>query len=69
MVTKRDKTLVALLMLNATMDAITTSAHLTEVASRPVVAVFGLISAGLSAATGVYVVWSRDPQPNDYNPR
>jgi hypothetical protein len=68
-VTRRDKTLVLLLMANASMDAIVTSVHLSEVASRPVVAIFGLISAGLSAATGVYVVWSRDPYPNDYNPR
>lgn len=64
MVTHRDRMLLILLMCNATVDAVTTSAHLSEVASRPVVAAFGLVSAGLSAATGVYVVWSKDPPPN-----
>lgn len=61
MVTRRDATLLVLLMCNAALDAMTTSAHLSEVASKPVVATLGLVSSGLSAATGVYVVWSKEP--------
>lgn len=61
MVTHRDKWLLIMLMVNASANAITSSAYLTELASRSVVAGIGLLSAALSAATGVYVVASREP--------
>lgn len=69
MVTRRDRILLVMLMGNAILDAMTTSAHLAEVASKPVVSIFGLVSAGMSAATGVYVVWSKEPDRNGQNSR
>lgn len=65
MVTKRDKVLVVLLMADAAFKTVAASALLTQVASTVVVSTFGLISAATSAATGVYVVWSRDPVPGE----
>ena len=61
MVTERDGVLLLMLMGNAVLDAVTTSAHLTEVVTKPAAAILGLVSAMVSAATGVYVVWSREP--------
>lgn len=61
MVTRRDRWLLLMLMSNAATNAVTSSAYLTEIANRPTVAVVGLVSAALSAATGVYVVATREP--------
>jgi hypothetical protein len=62
MVTRRDRWLLIMLMLNAAVNAVTSSAYLVEIADRTTVAVIGLVSAALSAATGVYVVSSRETQ-------
>lgn len=61
MQTRRDKTLIIALCIQAAMSAAATSALLSELFPRPVVAAVGLVSAMLSSATAVYVSLTREP--------
>lgn len=63
MVTRRDRALLIMLMVQAALDTAAMSAHLTQVLPPWGVAMVGLVSAMMSAATGVYVVASREPLP------
>lgn len=60
MQTPRDRFLIAILCIQAAINAASTSAALTELFPRPVVASLGLLSAMLSSATAAYVGLTRE---------
>lgn len=62
MTTKRDGRILAFLMANAALQAANTSVYLGQFAPPWVSAVVGLLSGMFSAATGVYVVASRETE-------
>lgn len=63
MVTRRDRTLLLMLMFQAVFNTAAASAHLGQLLPPWGIALVGLLSSMISAATGVYVVMTQEPIP------
>jgi hypothetical protein len=62
MTTRRDGRILVLLMLNAAFNAMSTASFMTEVAPHWLSALAAMLAGMFSAATGVYVVATRETQ-------
>lgn len=62
MTTRRDSRILLLLMLNAALNAANTASFITTFAPPWLSALVAMISAMFSAATGVYVVATRETE-------
>lgn len=62
MTTQRDSRIILFLMINAALNAASTTAYLGAIAPKWVIAIVGLISAMWSAATGIYVTVTQETQ-------
>jgi hypothetical protein len=60
--TRRDGRIILFLMINAALNAASTTAYLSSIAPKGVTAVVGLVSAMWSAATGIYVTVTQETQ-------
>jgi hypothetical protein len=61
-VTRRDSRIILFLMINAALNAASTTAYLAQFAPKWIVAVVGLLSSMWSAATGIYVTVTQETQ-------
>lgn len=68
MQTKRDRTLIVLLLANAAINAAAGSSYLAQLVSVSVVATVGLLNAMLSSITAAYVAISREPVASSDRP-
>lgn len=72
MVTRRDSRIILLLMINAALNAANTSVFIGKFVPPWVAALVGMLGAMISAATGVYVVATRESEsvpPRGIGPR